>query len=121
MASWDKCEPSYETIHKLCELFAFKSFVAERAIRIKSPVNSCYFQPLFFARCQYPDYKAFLHWRVIQSYLYQQGSLCMELLHKKFNKSISCSEFKRFYIGVLCLYPGLSKYIFEVLKVTVEF
>lgn len=80
----DKCEPSYETIHKLCELFAFKCFVAETAIRIKSPVNSWYFQPLFFACCQYPDYKAFLHWRVIQSYLVQQGLLCMDLIYKKF-------------------------------------
>jgi len=24
-AFWDKCEPSYETIHKLSDLFAFKA------------------------------------------------------------------------------------------------
>lgn len=36
----DKCEPSYETIYKLCELFAFKSLTAETATHIKSPVNS---------------------------------------------------------------------------------
>lgn len=43
---WAGCEPSYETIHKLCELLAFESLVAETATHINSPVTPRWLQPL---------------------------------------------------------------------------
>lgn len=123
MASWGKCELSYETIHKLCELFAFKSLVAETAIHIKSPVNSWYFQALFFAFCQCLDYKAFLHWWVFQSYPCQRGLLCVKLIHKKFNRSISYSKVKLFYLGtdVPRSYPGCEVNFKKCLKRLLNF
>lgn len=96
---------------------------AGTAIHIKSPVNSWYFQPLFFACCQHSDYKAFLHWWVIQSYLAQQGLLCMELIHKKLRKKIiSCSKFRPSYLAFAIMFVSWTwGKILNVLEVTAKF
>lgn len=52
----------------------------------------------------------------VPAWLALYGASSQEVQQKYFLLKIQA-----IYIGVPCLYPGLLKYIFEVLKVTVEF